>query len=325
LQEKILKDLLMDGRKTCAQIAREIGVPKATIYKNYRELIKNGVIVGATVHINYKSFGYLAVACLIINIDPSKADELVNYARKLKDIYAAFRAGAGGSIRIVATLRTLRQLDEIKDNLKQKFSILSLKTVVWTDVKEMHENLALTPHKFNPDEKNKETSVEPKAPKRRQGEKEKTKPDDLDIKLTELLSNDGHMPFSQIAKELGTSTDAVSQKFSKLKRNGIVKITTQINPEKIGYRAMIIFYVTLTLSADSVAVIEQVKLIPDIISIMKTSGDYDLQIYAMIRDIDQLLAVQKEFAKIQGIAHLDLDITETRTKWPTPRQYISTF
>ena len=58
---------------------------------------------------------------------------------------------------------------------------------------------------------------------------------------------------------------------------------------------------------------------------MKISGDYDLQIYAMIKNIEQLLALQEEFTKIPGIAKMELDIFRVLKIWPTPRQYISTF
>jgi hypothetical protein len=57
---------------------------------------------------------------------------------------------------------------------------------------------------------------------------------------------------------------------------------------------------------------------------MKTTGDYDLQIWAMIQDIDQLLSIQDELGKIQGILKMDIEIVRVRDKWPSPRQYIST-
>jgi hypothetical protein len=60
---------------------------------------------------------------------------------------------------------------------------------------------------------------------------------------------------------------------------------------------------------------------------MKTAGDYDLQIYAMIQDLGQLLSIQEELGKIPGIMRMDTEILplDKWEKWPSPRQYISTF
>jgi len=61
---------------------------------------------------------------------------------------------------------------------------------------------------------------------------------------------------------------------------------------------------------------------------MKTTGNYDLQIYAMIPDLDQMLFIKEELSKIDGIIKMDFEInriSEKMDKWPSPKQYISTF
>jgi hypothetical protein len=59
---------------------------------------------------------------------------------------------------------------------------------------------------------------------------------------------------------------------------------------------------------------------------MKTTGDYDLQVYAMVQNLDQLLFIQEEIGKIQGIAQMDSEILRLIINtWPSPKQHISTF
>jgi hypothetical protein len=63
---------------------------------------------------------------------------------------------------------------------------------------------------------------------------------------------------------------------------------------------------------------------------MKTTGDYDLQIWAMAKDLGQLLFIQGEIGKIPGISRIDMEVlgleeNSNWLKWPSPRQYISTF
>jgi hypothetical protein len=46
---------------------------------------------------------------------------------------------------------------------------------------------------------------------------------------------------------------------------------------------------------------------------------------ALAKDIQQLLAIHEEIAKIPSITRLKTDIGRTIDVWPTPCQYISTF
>jgi Lrp/AsnC family transcriptional regulator, regulator for asnA, asnC and gidA len=320
IQAIILRTLLVDGRKSVSEIADKTGIAEELVQQNYSEMKKNGIIKGATIHFNYKGFGYFAVAFITVTVDPKQADEMIKTVRQMHDIYAVFKTGVPGNIRVVATLKRLKQLDEIKDALKQKFSISSIKTVIWTDVKEMHGNLLLAPD--NPQLKEKEVITEELSGKRSRA---KVKIDEVDLKIVEALSNDGRAAFAKIGHEIGVSCNTVKKRYEKLVRNRLIKVTIQINPSKIGYNALAIFFVTFTLHIDSSTIVGKISQIPDVISIMKTSGDCDLQVYVMIRDINQLLNVQDQFTKIEGIAKTEMDISRVLEKWPTPRQYISTF
>ena len=103
-----------------------------------------GVITGATIHINYKSFGYKAVAHILINVDSQQTDQLIEFLQKMSGVYAFYNRGVKGNIDVVTTLKTLEQLNEIKDNIKRHFSVLEMRTAIWTDVKEMNQNLSIT-------------------------------------------------------------------------------------------------------------------------------------------------------------------------------------
>lgn len=320
---RILNDLLVDGRKSSALIAKELGVTKEVLYQNYRELEQAGVISGATIQINYRSFGYKAVAVLLITVEPHHTFPMLMYVQKLPDLYTAYNQGPGGNIRIVVALKTLVQLDEIKDAIKQRFSILDLKSVIWTDVREIMTNLAIFSQE--PIRKHDEKSPPLKVPIVNPVLQDSLKIDETDLKIAEWLSINGQMPFSKIAEKIGISINSVVRRYNILKKKGAMKVTIQIDLRKIGYRALAIFYATFALKADSSLIIDQLSQIPDVINIMKTSGDYDLAVYVMVKDIDQLLFIQGEFTKIPGIAKMDLDLGPLLGIWPTPRQYISTF
>lgn len=321
LQARILKELIIDGRKSIKEIARKIGETEQEVKKQYQKMKSTGIIKGATIHINYKKLGYKAVAYMIINVNPPQAEPLVDYIRKLSDIYAAYGYGPKGNVCVVATLKTTQAIEGIKDEIKQQFPILNIKTIFWIDVKEMHSNMLLHPQEL--EKATKTETLESKKPELVEGQKISL--DETDLKIIEKLSYNGRVSFRKIAQESGISTDTAKRRCEKLIKNGILKVTIQINPMKIGYQALTILFITISAQENCFSIIDRISRVPDVISIMKTMGDYDLQVYIMIRDINQLLTVQEEIEKISGITRMEIETSRMPPIWPSPRQYSSTF
>jgi DNA-binding Lrp family transcriptional regulator len=196
-----------------------------------------------------------------------------------------------------------------------------MRTAIWTDVKEMNYNLAITS-----DNTEKGESAVNYQVKTQKSIPQSMILDSVDQKIADKLSENGRVSTETLGREIGISSDTAKRKYEKLKKNGVLKVTIQVNPNKIGYQAVCVFF-TVTSHENSFAIIEKISGIPNIISIMKTTGDYDLQIWAMVKDLSQFFSVQEQLGKIQGITKMDTEIwsLEKWEKWPSPRQYISTF
>ena len=65
IDAKILKDLLKDGRKEFIEIAKEAQVTKDVIWQHYTNLKKKGIIVGATIQLNYAALGFDVAAVFL--------------------------------------------------------------------------------------------------------------------------------------------------------------------------------------------------------------------------------------------------------------------
>ncbi|MCW3998645.1 MAG: Lrp/AsnC family transcriptional regulator [Candidatus Bathyarchaeota archaeon] len=318
-EAKILRQLLADGRTSEEDISKITGIPKQAVKANIKKMGKEGIITGATIHINYRLFDFKAVAHIIITFEPSQAEELSNYLQKMPEIYGHSSNGSKGQTDVVAILRTLAQLSEIKDNIKRKFSVLEMKTAIWTDVKEMNYNLAIVEEcrvggacqvKGLPPASVSSISI-----------------DAVDQKIVDALTARGRISMASLADAVGVSSKNAKKRYERLRDNGLIKVTVQVNPQKIGYKALCIFF-TGVLIEKLPSVIDRISHIPDVISIMKTTGDYDLQIYAMIQNLDQMLSIKEVLAQIDGISKMDFEISRfspQMAKWPSPRQYISTF
>ena len=285
---------------------------------------QEGIIKGATIHINYKGFGCKAVADMLITVDPLQEDQLIDSIRKSPGIYSAYSKGPKGNIGVVTALKTLQQLDAVKNAIRQNFLVSEIKTSIWTDVREMHENLILSHEKMT--NSREEINSQSKTEKTPIFSNTKIVIDEIDEKIAEKLSENGREPIGTIAKEIGTATDTIVKRYHKLKKNGAIKVSIQINPNKIGYNSILDFSIAFTSSGNlSNTVIESLAKIPDVIIITKTSGDYDLQLTAMVKDTQQAFAIQDEIAKVSGATKMEVSARKIPDKWPAPRQHISTY
>jgi DNA-binding Lrp family transcriptional regulator len=316
-----LKELLADGRQTDSEIAKKIGETKESVRRNISKMEKMGIITGATIHINYKIFGCKAVAHILINVDPQQEAQLIEYLQKMPGFYAFYSRRVKGNLDVVTILKTFEELNDVKDAIKRRFQILEMRTALWTDVKETNYNLSIT----SSDAKDSDAAVNYQV-KPPVGSSQNVVINEIDQKIADKLAENGRMPIEELGSAIGTSSDTAKRRYEKLKKKGVLKVTVQINPNKIGYQAMCLFFTVMS-TENSIGVIERIGKIPNIISIMKTAGDYDLQIWAMVKDLDQFLAIQDEIGKIRGITKMDLEVLpmDLWQSWPTPRQYISTF
>ncbi|MFP4632549.1 MAG: AsnC family transcriptional regulator [Halobacteriales archaeon] len=63
---------------------------------------------------------------------------------------------------------------------------------------------------------------------------ERSKPDDVDLRIIELLSEDGRMAYSDIAEDVGLSAPAVSDRIDKLEEHGVIRgFTADVDRSKL--------------------------------------------------------------------------------------------
>ena len=320
LDAKIIKILLRDGRTGYDEIAKECGASKNKVWKRCMSMRNRGIIDGATIQVNFGHLGYDALATLLINVEAQQMEQVMEFIEKITEVHAHRQYFSVYNVRAFVTLRNLNELDNVKQIIKRKLPTMGLKNYIWTGVRNIPENLSVTDLKDiteNNQISSGKSSIIPG---------EGIVIDKLDNQIIEKLTLDGRTSFTKIAKEIGLSTDTVVKRYHKLRKNGTIKVSIQINPNKIGYKSILDFNIAFTTPGClSDTVVESLAKIPDIIIITKTSGDYDLQVTAMIKDITEIFALQDEIARICGVTKIEVTARKIPDKWPTPLQYISTF
>jgi Lrp/AsnC family transcriptional regulator for asnA, asnC and gidA len=301
IDAKILKDLLTDARKSFQAIAKECKVTKNAIWKHFRKLEKEGIIVGSTLQLNYKKLGYKAVATLGILVDPRQTEQVITDIRKMSNIYSANPMCSKYNARAIVTLKTVEELDNVKAQIKKLAGVSDLKAYIWIETRNIPENLSIEPD---------QNSVS--APYLREAQtymsKDLKKIDDIDMQIIDQLGKNSRVAFSKIAEKIGITPDTVSRRYRNLEQGRIIKSVIQVDLTKLGYRAGVAFYAVLTGEIDLLKTMDALSQIPDIVFVMKTFGDYDLQISAPLKDINQQLTIQEGITRIPCIKIVSISV-----------------
>lgn len=108
--------------------------------------------------------------------------------------------------------------------------------------------------------------------------------DSTDLRIIGRLMEDGRVPFSTLAEEIGASNTLVHQRVRKLKEAGILdRPVYRISSEKAGYDTCAFVLIIAREAKDIKFIIEELRKVPEIVSCMSIMGRYDLmvQIYAV--------------------------------------------
>ncbi|MBP7961564.1 MAG: Lrp/AsnC family transcriptional regulator [Caldilineaceae bacterium] len=146
--------------------------------------------------------------------------------------------------------------------------------------------------------------------------------DDADRAILKLLKDDGRVPFSRVAEQLGVSAGMVRQRTQRLTDNGVLQFVAVTNPLKIGYHTMALIGV----KADGQRLKEiarQIAAFDEVIYLVITSSTYDLLVEVTCYDNTHLLEfLTEKLNSVEGVrdteAFIYLDIVKEIYTWESP-------
>lgn len=132
--------------------------------------------------------------------------------------------------------------------------------------------------------------------------------DHTDIRILSLLMHDAKLSYSEISKKIATSIATVHQRIKKMEEQGIIKKTIAvIDYEMLGYDITAFLGIYLSKSSMYDKVAEELKKIPEVISLNYTTGTYSMFAKIICKDTQHLREVLHD--KIQKIG--EISRTET--------------
>lgn len=320
IDAKILKDLLIDGRKELRDIAEEAQVSKDVIWQHFNSMRKEGIIVGSTIQLNYAALGYNVSASFFVDTPPSKQRQVSEQLQKIPGLQCNFQWGSHSKLWAVSDFLRAEQINNIRQLIINLPSVLKVEVEIWTGNRNQPENLSL----LNINETSNDTE-KTEIKSRKRIKETAVEIDEIDRQIIDKLAVDGRAAFSTIGKELRISTNTTIRRYNKLERNGIVRALIQINPAKIGYSISACFRLRVGAQGDAIKIAEKISKIPDVYGVLMTTGDYNLNIFTEMKDIEHFVALEKEIASIPDIQQSETPSLNRFPIFPYPREHISTF
>ncbi|WP_303310438.1 Lrp/AsnC ligand binding domain-containing protein [Hymenobacter sp. BT730] len=139
--------------------------------------------------------------------------------------------------------------------------------------------------------------------------------DETDRRILALLIDDAKMPYTEIARKVHVSGGTVHVRMSRMEELGIVKgATLNIDYAQLGYDINAFLGIYLNKSSVYNSVAEQLKAIPEILSIYYTTGNYSLFARIICRDTNHLREVlHDKIQLIEGIERTETLISLEET------------
>jgi Lrp/AsnC family transcriptional regulator for asnA, asnC and gidA len=128
--------------------------------------------------------------------------------------------------------------------------------------------------------------------------------DNLDRQILSLLMTDAQLPYTEIAKKIYVSGGTVHVRMKKLIEMGIVKGSQlMVDTTQLGFDITAFIGIYLVKSSMYADVVQQLKMIPEVIDCHYTTGNYSMFLKIVCRDTLHLKSVLHN--KIQPIEGID--------------------
>ncbi|GFN41852.1 MAG: Lrp/AsnC family transcriptional regulator [Marine Group I thaumarchaeote] len=137
IDEKILKNLLVDARLSARQLSLKLGLSTVTVLSRIKKLEKENIIKGYTSILNHEKLGYDLTAVIEIIAKKDKLVQVEDELSGIENVCAVYDVTGNTDTLIIAKFKGREDLSKFIKNLSSISSVESTIThVVLNTVKE---------------------------------------------------------------------------------------------------------------------------------------------------------------------------------------------
>lgn len=137
IDEKILKNLMVDARVSARQLALKMGMSTVTIISRIKKLEKNNFIIGYAARLDHQKLGYDITAMIEVKAEKGKMIEVENKIAKFENVCAVYDVTGTTDTIIIAKFKNRDALGKFVKELATIHNIVSTNThIVLNEIKE---------------------------------------------------------------------------------------------------------------------------------------------------------------------------------------------
>ena len=137
IDRRLLRELLIDSKRSYRALARSIGVSTATVINRVQRLESSGVIKGYTIIIDHERLGFELTVVTEITVSKGRLIEVEEEVSRLPNVCAVYDVTGLTDAMVVAKFRSRRDLSKFTKGLLAMPYVERTNThVVLTTVKE---------------------------------------------------------------------------------------------------------------------------------------------------------------------------------------------
>ena len=125
--------------------------------------------------------------------------------------------------------------------------------------------------------------------------------DQLDLRIIKSLDGNGRKPYRLIAEEVGVSDATVRKRIKRMLDDGVIKeFNIILNYQALG--RIIKAFIGLRVNPGKLkAIVDHLQQNPDIQVLYRTTGDVDLMVEVICRDMEELNSFLESELSLEGI------------------------
>ncbi|MGB3502715.1 MAG: Lrp/AsnC family transcriptional regulator [Mesorhizobium sp.] len=144
--------------------------------------------------------------------------------------------------------------------------------------------------------------------------------DPFEIRMLQRLQEDGRIPISELAQEIGLSTTPCARRFDALRDTGVIKgFQAIVSRRKVGLMVEVFVQVRLVSHSDDSPdlFIAAVDRMDEVSSCWTMTGDYDFLLHVMVPSVDDLNEfVMNRLMKLKGVRDVHTQLVLRNIKGP---------
>lgn len=328
---KILKILLIEPRTSFSEIAKKCGLSTQAVQKRYERMKKSGIINGAIIQVNPKYIGLTCCGVLNVVAVKNKKQEIDRFLLTKNCVINDYPSNTDDHIIKMIGASDVEKFARIVEELQARPYVKSVDPIIWIDETNMThpENIIILIDATNNVENGSYDFYKPSFTDTKTGQKscdtenELNKPptiDEVDRKIAKILSQNARMPFSKVAEKVGITTSTVIKRYNQMRKNNFIHLSSvTVNLEKLGYNAILMFFLKLSRGSDTSKLFNHIVQIPNVIIAIRTLGSYDMSIAVPIINFEQVFSLTRKISRIENIEDFKIEVHKPFQKFPNSK------